>query len=101
VCEQEVITISPDRLPGYAEKIKMFYEEHIHTDEEIRYILDGTGGVSLPQHSQKHPHMTCTYNGLHVCLLLLLGAARAVLQEDRKVDDHDFQCLCRPWHFHT
>jgi 1,2-dihydroxy-3-keto-5-methylthiopentene dioxygenase len=38
-----VITISPDRLPGYAEKIKMFYEEHIHTDEEIRYILDGTG----------------------------------------------------------
>eukprot|EP00882_Tetradesmus_deserticola_P003060 GHRQ01003249.1.p1 GENE.GHRQ01003249.1~~GHRQ01003249.1.p1 ORF type:complete len:204 (+),score=81.74 GHRQ01003249.1:111-722(+) len=39
----EVLEISPDRLPGYAEKVKMFYEEHIHTDEEIRYILDGTG----------------------------------------------------------
>lgn len=41
--EQEVIEISPDRLPGYADKIKSFYEEHIHTDEEIRYILDGRG----------------------------------------------------------
>ncbi|GBF88850.1 1,2-dihydroxy-3-keto-5-methylthiopentene dioxygenase [Raphidocelis subcapitata] len=39
----EVITISKDKLPGYEEKIKMFYEEHIHNDEEIRYILDGTG----------------------------------------------------------
>lgn len=43
VPEQEVIEISPDRLPGYADKIKSFYEEHIHTDEEIRYILDGRG----------------------------------------------------------
>jgi 1,2-dihydroxy-3-keto-5-methylthiopentene dioxygenase len=47
LCEQEVIEISPDRLPGYADKIKMFYEEHIHTDEEIRYILDGNGEASL------------------------------------------------------
>jgi hypothetical protein len=34
---QEVITISKDKLPGYDEKIKMFYEEHIHNDEEIRF----------------------------------------------------------------
>lgn len=40
---QEVVEISKDKLPGYQEKIKMFYEEHIHTDEEIRYILAGTG----------------------------------------------------------
>lgn len=33
---QEIITISKDKLPGYDEKIKMFYEEHIHNDEEIR-----------------------------------------------------------------
>jgi len=39
----EIITISKDKLPGYEEKIKMFYEEHIHSDEEIRYILDGSG----------------------------------------------------------
>ena len=35
----EVIEISKDKLPGYDEKIKMFYEEHIHDDEEVRALL--------------------------------------------------------------
>ncbi|KAF8067404.1 ADI1 [Scenedesmus sp. PABB004] len=40
---KEVLTISKEGLPGYEEKVKMFYQEHIHADEEIRYMLDGTG----------------------------------------------------------
>lgn len=39
----EIISISKDTLPGYEDKIKTFYQEHIHTDEEIRFILDGSG----------------------------------------------------------
>ncbi|KAF6320798.1 acireductone dioxygenase 1 [Rhinolophus ferrumequinum] len=39
----DIITICKDKLPNYEEKIKMFYEEHLHVDDEIRYILDGSG----------------------------------------------------------
>ncbi|MEE6476719.1 hypothetical protein FKM82_011191 [Ascaphus truei] len=39
----DIITIHKDTLPNYEEKLKIFYEEHLHLDDEIRYILDGSG----------------------------------------------------------
>eukprot|EP00622_Pseudochattonella_farcimen_P002470 FR737397.1.p1 GENE.FR737397.1~~FR737397.1.p1 ORF type:complete len:150 (+),score=18.50 FR737397.1:329-778(+) len=39
----DVISIHPDKLPGFDAKIKAFFTEHIHSDEEIRYIMDGAG----------------------------------------------------------
>jgi len=39
----DVITVHPDKLPGFEAKIKAFFEEHIHDAEEIRYIIGGSG----------------------------------------------------------
>lgn len=39
---QDIISVTP-AMPNYEAKIKSFFEEHIHDDEEIRYVLDGSG----------------------------------------------------------
>lgn len=39
----DLLDLCPEKVENYEQKLKNFYTEHIHADEEIRYCLQGSG----------------------------------------------------------
>ncbi|ENN81816.1 hypothetical protein HUJ04_010362, partial [Dendroctonus ponderosae] len=41
--DQVTMAPPPDNMSQFEEKLNIFYTEHLHTDEEIRLCIDGSG----------------------------------------------------------
>ena len=61
---RDELTVSPDRLPNYEEKLRVFFEEHIHEDEEIRFILSGSGYFDIRNYDDQWVRILVEKNDL-------------------------------------
>jgi len=47
ICQERGITyrdfVDSKKIPNFNEKLAIFFEEHIHDDEEIRFFVEGSG----------------------------------------------------------
>ncbi|RWV83584.1 hypothetical protein GW17_00054787, partial [Ensete ventricosum] len=47
---QYTVDMHPERLPDYEARLKSFFQEHRHTNEETTYCIEGSGTIIQPLH---------------------------------------------------
>ncbi|KAI3911700.1 hypothetical protein MKX01_029461 [Papaver californicum] len=80
--------VCPAKMPNYDQKIKDFFEEHLHTDEEICYCVDGSGYFDVRDENEKWIRVWVKKGGM-----IVLPAGHNPLQlstlVDQKPDDSE------------
>ena len=72
---RDEIVVSPEKMGlAFEEKVRMFFNEHLHEDEEIRYILDGKGFFDVRNADDEWIRISLEKNDL---LILPAGTVRA------------------------